>query len=41
MPWDELAIAAVSSVVVALLALLFVARMLATFRRRGFVTRYS
>jgi len=41
MPWDELAYAAVGSCVVAVLGILFVARMLRVFRQRGFVTRFS
>jgi ABC-2 type transport system permease protein len=40
-PWDDLARATVGSVVAIALAFLFVVQMLATFRRRGFVTRYS
>jgi ABC-2 type transport system permease protein len=41
LPWDEMGIAALSTVAVAGLALWFLTRMLATFRRRGFITRYS
>ncbi|MEY2472992.1 MAG: type transport system permease protein [Actinomycetota bacterium] len=41
LPWREVGIAAVSAVGLTALALMFTAAMLATFRRRGFVTRYS
>ncbi len=41
MPWGELAAAAVTVVLVAAATLWFLTRMLATFRRRGYVTRYS
>lgn len=40
-PWDDLGLAAVGSLVLVVLSTLFVTRMLATFRRRGYVTRYS
>lgn len=39
--WGELAWAAVLALVAVVLATAFVARMLAMFRRRGYVTRYS
>jgi ABC-2 type transport system permease protein len=41
MPWHELAVAAVSTVVALAAAVAFVRAMMATFRRRGFVTRYA
>jgi ABC-2 type transport system permease protein len=41
MPWDELALAAVGTLVVTAAALAFVTRMLRLFRRRGYITRYS
>jgi ABC-2 type transport system permease protein len=40
-PWDELALAAVGTLVATAGALAFVAWMLRLFRRRGYVTRYS
>jgi ABC-2 type transport system permease protein len=40
-PWDQLAKGFVGAVALVALAYLFVVRMLATFRRQGFVTRYS
>ncbi len=40
LPWDEVAIAATGSVVLALAASWFVVRMLATFRSRGYVSRH-
>ncbi len=40
-PWDEIAIAAVGSIVLAGLALWWVRSMLDMFRQRGYVTRYS
>jgi ABC-2 type transport system permease protein len=40
-PWDELALAAVGTLVVTAAALAFVAWMLRLFRRRGYITRYS
>jgi ABC-2 type transport system permease protein len=40
-PWHDLALAALGSLVVLGMALLFCAWMLRVFRRRGFVTRYS
>jgi ABC-2 type transport system permease protein len=40
-PWDELAAGAAGSVVAVALGFWFVVRMLGTFRRRGFVTRFS
>jgi ABC-2 type transport system permease protein len=40
-PWGELALAAVGTLVAAAAALAFVAWMLRLFRRRGYVTRYS
>jgi ABC-2 type transport system permease protein len=39
--WGQLALAGVSAFIGLALAVAFVTRMLATFRRRGFVTRYS
>jgi len=41
MPWGELALAAVGTLVAVAAALAFVAWMLRLFRRRGYVTRYS
>jgi ABC-2 type transport system permease protein len=41
MQWGQLGLAAAATVVAAGAALWFLARMLGTFRRRGFVTRYS
>ena len=41
MPWDELALATVGTLVATAAALAFVAWMLRLFRRRGYVTRYS
>jgi len=41
MPWGELALAAVGTVVATAAALAFVAWMLRLFRRRGYITRYS
>jgi ABC-2 type transport system permease protein len=41
MPWGDLGIAAVGSVVLVALAMTFVTRKLAQFRHRGYVTRYS
>jgi ABC-2 type transport system permease protein len=40
-PWDDLARGLVGALVAIALAFAFVVRMLGTFRRRGFVTRYS
>jgi ABC-2 type transport system permease protein len=40
-PWDELALATVGTLVATAAALAFVAWMLRLFRRRGYVTRYS
>jgi ABC-2 type transport system permease protein len=41
MPWGDLARAGGGSIVALALAFLFLSRMLAKFRERGFVTRYS
>jgi len=41
MPWDQLAIAAAGCIGVALAGLWFVSHMLKTFRRRGYITRFS
>ena len=41
MPWGELGLAAIGTVVATAGALAFVAWMLRLFRRRGYVTRYS
>ena len=41
MPWGELGLAAVGTLVAAAVALVFLGRMLRVFRRRGYVTRYS
>jgi ABC-2 type transport system permease protein len=40
-PWADLGRAMIGGVVAVALAFLFVTRMLVTFKRRGFVTRYS
>ncbi|MFH8346563.1 ABC transporter permease [Streptomyces sp. NPDC018045] len=40
-PWHELAVATLGTVTLLLLALFFLGRMVAAFRRRGLVTRYS
>ena len=40
-PWGELALATIGTLVAAAAALAFVAWMLRLFRRRGYVTRYS
>ncbi|MFI2240587.1 ABC transporter permease [Streptomyces chrestomyceticus] len=40
-PWRELAVATLGTVTLLLLALFFLGRMVASFRRRGLVTRYS
>jgi ABC-2 type transport system permease protein len=41
LPWSQLGIAAGTTVVAAFIGLAFVTRMLATFRTRGYITRYS
>ena len=41
MPWGQIGLAAVSALALTAVALLFLARMLALFRRRGYVTRYT
>jgi ABC-2 type transport system permease protein len=41
LPWSEIGIAALSAAVLSVAALVFVARMLALFRRRGYISRYS
>jgi ABC-2 type transport system permease protein len=41
LPWQEIGIAALSAAVLSAGALVFVARMLALFRRRGYISRYS
>jgi ABC-2 type transport system permease protein len=40
-PWDDLLLATVGAFVLAALSMLYVTRMLRTFRHRGYVTRYS
>jgi ABC-2 type transport system permease protein len=40
LPWDEIAIAAVGSILLAIGAAWFVVRMLATFRSRGYISRH-
>ena len=40
-PWDKLGMAALTTVVSAVVAVAFLARMMSTFRKRGYVTRYS
>jgi hypothetical protein len=39
--WGQLAIAAATTVVLAVLSIWYVVRMLARFRRRGYITRYT
>jgi ABC-2 type transport system permease protein len=39
--WTEVGIAAIGSVVMLLLAAWFLVRMLKTFRKRGYITRYT
>jgi hypothetical protein len=41
LPWDEVGIGAGGALVVAALSVLFVTRMLATFRRRGYISRHT
>jgi ABC-2 type transport system permease protein len=41
LPWGEMAAAAAGAVVLAAVSALFVVRMLATFRRRGFISRHT
>jgi ABC-2 type transport system permease protein len=41
MPWDELAWAMLGTIVCIVIGLAFLTRMLRTFRRRGFITRFS
>ncbi|OKH99266.1 hypothetical protein A6A06_27350 [Streptomyces sp. CB02923] len=40
-PWHELAVATLGTVTLLVLALFFLGRMVASFRRRGLITRYS
>ncbi len=40
LPWDELAIAAVGALVLAVASVWFVVRMLSVFRARGYISRY-
>jgi len=40
LPWDELGIAFGSALVLAVLAIWFLTRMLATFRSRGYISRH-
>ncbi len=40
-PWDDLAKGFVGALVSVALAYWFIVRMLATFRKRGYVTRFS
>ena len=40
LPWDEVAIGAGGALVLAALSVFFVTRMLATFRRRGYISRH-
>jgi ABC-2 type transport system permease protein len=39
--WAQIGIAAAETVVLAVIALWFLVRMLAIFRRRGYITRYT
>ena len=41
LPWDEIAIATVGALVLAVLSLWWVRSRLEQFRQRGYVTRYS
>ena len=41
MPWRELGLAALTTLLLTAAALLFVAKMLRVFRKRGYITRYS
>lgn len=41
MPWDELGLAALGALALGAAATLFLAKMLAVFRTRGYITRYS
>ena len=41
MQWGQLGIAAISTLAFALLAIAFLARMMKTFRRRGYISRYT
>jgi ABC-2 type transport system permease protein len=41
LPWDELGIAAVGALVLAVASVWFVVRMLAVFRARGYISRYA
>ena len=40
LPWDELGIAAVGALVLAVASVWFVVRMLALFRARGYISRH-
>jgi ABC-2 type transport system permease protein len=40
LPWDEVGIAAGGALVLAALSVFFVTRMLATFRKRGYISRH-
>jgi ABC-2 type transport system permease protein len=40
LPWDELGLAAVGALVLAVASVWFVVRMLAVFRARGYISRY-
>jgi ABC-2 type transport system permease protein len=41
MQWGQLGIATISTLAFALLAIVFLARMMKTFRRRGYISRYT
>jgi ABC-2 type transport system permease protein len=41
MPWGQVGLSAISAVGLGIVAVAFVTHMLAVFRRRGYVTRYS
>jgi ABC-2 type transport system permease protein len=41
LPWDEIAWGAAGAVVVAVVSVVYVTRMLAVFRRRGFISRHT
>jgi ABC-2 type transport system permease protein len=41
LPWDDLGLAAIGAAVLVVLSTAFVTKMLATFRKRGYITRYS
>ena len=40
LPWDQVGLAALGAVVLALLSIFYLTRMLATFRKRGYISRH-